>query len=117
MLARLYELKGDQTQLWSSRVSSGNLASFTRLDKCLKGATNNVLKEDLLKHLRCPAEEFSRITILEADSDPIYHEGLQLPNIIQEEFLDFRADSSVKDNFQLLTVEQFWLKRYKINHV
>nr|CAH7768859.1 unnamed protein product [Callosobruchus chinensis] len=109
-------------QLWSSRVSSGNLASFTRLDKCLKGATNNVLKEDLLKHLRCPAEEFSRYYAnIDPESPywkltriPFIMKVLQLPNIIQEEFLDFRADSSVKDNFQLLTVEQFWLKRYKI---
>nr|CAI5833424.1 unnamed protein product [Callosobruchus analis] len=32
-------------QLWSSRASSANTASFTLLDECLKGATNNVLKK------------------------------------------------------------------------
>nr|CAI5837500.1 unnamed protein product [Callosobruchus analis] len=40
---------------------------------------------------------------------------LQFPNTIQEEFLDFKADSTVKDDFQLLTLEQLWLKRYKSN--
>nr|CAI5837501.1 unnamed protein product [Callosobruchus analis] len=35
-------------KLWSSRVSSTNMASFTHLDECFMGATNNVLKEDIL---------------------------------------------------------------------
>nr|CAI5859498.1 unnamed protein product [Callosobruchus analis] len=33
----------------------------------------------------------------------------------EERVFDFKADSTVKDDFQLLTLEQFWLKRYKIN--
>nr|CAI5851849.1 unnamed protein product [Callosobruchus analis] len=41
--------------------------------------------------------------------------GLQIGNNIQEGFLDFKADSTVKDDFHLLTLEQFWLKIYKIN--
>nr|CAI5857719.1 unnamed protein product [Callosobruchus analis] len=36
-------------------------------------------------------------------------------NNIQEEFLDFKAKSTVKDDFQLLTFEQFWLKIYNVN--
>nr|CAI5848128.1 unnamed protein product [Callosobruchus analis] len=110
-------------QLFSSRVSSANVASFTRLDECLKGATNNVLKVDILQHLRCLAKEFSRY---QADIDPespswrltrnrFIMNVLQLSNNIQEEFLDFKADSTAKDDFQLLTFEQLWLKRYKIN--
>nr|CAI5833526.1 unnamed protein product [Callosobruchus analis] len=31
--------------------------------------------------------------------------------VFQEEFLDFKADSTVKDDFLLLTLEQYWLKR------
>nr|CAI5843074.1 unnamed protein product [Callosobruchus analis] len=36
-------------------------------------------------------------------------------NLTLQEFLNFKADSTVKDDFQLLTLEQFGLKIYKIN--
>nr|CAI5824003.1 unnamed protein product [Callosobruchus analis] len=67
-------------QLWSSRVSSANMARFRAW----------------MNHLRCRAEELSS-------------------NNVREEFLDFKADSTVKEDIQLLTLEQFCLKIYKIN--
>jgi hypothetical protein len=33
-----------------------------------------------------------------------------LPEDIQEEFLDLKFDSTAKDNFQQITLENFWLK-------
>lgn len=110
-------------QLWTSRVSSGNMASFTRLDEGLKNTRNNTLKDDNLQHLRSLEEEFSRYY---ADVDPespswkltqnpFVTDVLQLPDDIQEDFLEFKTDSTAKDDFQLLALEKFWLKRYKIN--
>nr|CAI5867124.1 unnamed protein product [Callosobruchus analis] len=89
-------------------------ASFTCLDECLKGATNNVLEEDTLQHLRCLAEEFSRYYVdidpelpsWKLSRNPFIMNVLQLPNNIQEELLDFNTDSRVKDDSQLLTLEQ-----------
>nr|CAI5837303.1 unnamed protein product [Callosobruchus analis] len=101
---------------WQNEYRS--MASFTRLDECLKGAANKV---DILQHLRCRAEGLSMHYDPESPSrrltrNPFTVNGLQLRNNIQEEFLDFKADSTVKDDFQLPTLEQFWPKIYnKIN--
>nr|CAI5855965.1 unnamed protein product [Callosobruchus analis] len=40
---------------------------------------------------------------------------LQLPEGVQEEFLEMKVDSSMKDNSHLLTLEQFWIKRLPVN--
>nr|CAI5834157.1 unnamed protein product [Callosobruchus analis] len=83
------------------------MPSFTRLDKCLKGATNNALKEDIFKHLWWLAEKFSRYyTDIGPESpswkltrNPFIMNVLHLPNNSQEEFFDFKADSTVKRRF------------------
>nr|CAI5824793.1 unnamed protein product [Callosobruchus analis] len=99
--------------LWSSRVSSPNIASLTRLNEYLTGTTNIVLKECMHQHIRCLADEFSRhYADLDPEApswkltrNPFIMNVLQLPNNNQEEFLDFKANSIVKDDFQLLTLE------------
>ena len=40
---------------------------------------------------------------------------LQLPEEVQEEFLEIKADSTMKDDFHLLTLEKFWIKRFLVN--
>nr|CAI5830964.1 unnamed protein product [Callosobruchus analis] len=87
---------------------------------CKHGVVYSVLKEDILQHPRCGVEELSRYYTPESPSwkltrNPFIMNGLQLRNNVREGFLDFKADSTVKDDFQLLTLEQFWLKIYKIN--
>nr|CAI5853226.1 unnamed protein product [Callosobruchus analis] len=39
---------------------------------------------------------------------------LQLPEEVREEFLEMKADSSMKD-VHLSTLEQFWIKRLPVN--
>ncbi|CAH1999737.1 unnamed protein product [Acanthoscelides obtectus] len=34
---------------------------------------------------------------------------------VQEEFLEIKADSSMKDDFHLLTLGKFWIKRLPVN--
>lgn len=34
---------------------------------------------------------------------------LQLPEEVQEEFLEMKANSTMRDDFHLLTLEQFWI--------
>ena len=40
---------------------------------------------------------------------------LQLPEEFQEEFLEMKADSTMKDDFHLLTLEKFWINRFLVN--
>nr|CAI5834407.1 unnamed protein product [Callosobruchus analis] len=42
--------------------------------------------------------------------NPFIVDELQLPEEVQKEFLEIKADSSMKDDFRLLTLEQFWSK-------
>nr|CAI5856646.1 unnamed protein product [Callosobruchus analis] len=37
------------------------------------------------------------------------------PFVVDEEFLEMKAESSMKDDFHLLTSEQFWMKRLPVN--
>ncbi|CAH2018880.1 unnamed protein product [Acanthoscelides obtectus] len=39
----------------------------------------------------------------------------QLPEEVHEEFLEMKADSSMKDDLHLLTLEKFWIKRLPVN--
>ncbi|XP_045448197.1 protein ZBED8-like [Melitaea cinxia] len=47
--------------------------------------------------------------------NPFVVDVLQLPKEVQEKFLEMKADSSMKDDFHLLTLEQFWIKRLPVN--
>nr|XP_046478643.1 SCAN domain-containing protein 3-like [Neodiprion pinetum] len=47
--------------------------------------------------------------------NPFVVDVLQLPEEVQEEFLEMKADSTMKDDFHLLTLEKFWIKRFLIN--
>ncbi|CAG9837657.1 unnamed protein product [Diabrotica balteata] len=111
-------------QLWNQKISSENVMSFSRLFEAIK---NNILdanlKADIKTHLQALKDEFRRYygdinsesPIWRRTRNPFVLDVFQLPKEIQEEFLDMMADSSMKDDFHLLTLEKFWIKRFPVN--
>ncbi|CAH1974336.1 unnamed protein product [Acanthoscelides obtectus] len=47
--------------------------------------------------------------------NPFAVDVTQLPEEVEGEFLEMKADSSMKDDFHLLTLEKFWIKRLPVN--
>ena len=47
--------------------------------------------------------------------NPFVVDVLQLPEEVQGEFLEMKADSTMKDDFHLLTLEKFWIQRFFVN--
>ena len=81
------------------------------------------LKADIETHLQTLEIEFHRYYQDINSESPIWHmtrnpfvvDVLQLPEEVQEEFLEMKADSTMKDDFHLLTLEKFWIKRFLVN--
>ncbi|CAG5037744.1 unnamed protein product [Parnassius apollo] len=111
-------------QLWNKKLSSENVISFSRLFEAIKNNKLDAnLEADIKTHLQALEDEFRRY-YRDIDSEsPIWHmtrnpfvvDVLQLPEEIQDEFLEMKADSSMKDDFHLLTLEKFWIKRLPVN--
>ncbi|CAG5051823.1 unnamed protein product [Parnassius apollo] len=106
-------------QLWNKKLSSENVISFSRLFEAIKNNKLDAnLKADIKTHLQALEDEFRRY-YRDIDSEsPIWHmtrnpyvvDMLQLPEEVQEEFLEMKADSSMKDDFHLLTWRNFGSK-------
>lgn len=47
------------------------------------------------------------------DQKPII-EVSDLPEDVQDEFLEMKADLTIKDDFHLLTLEKFWIKQFLV---
>ncbi|CAH1102000.1 unnamed protein product [Psylliodes chrysocephalus] len=81
------------------------------------------VKTDIAAHLKALKHEFQRYysdinpetPIWLMTRNPFVVDVLQLPEDIQEEFLEMKADSTMKDDFHLLTLEKFWIKRFLLN--
>ncbi|CAG4980470.1 unnamed protein product [Parnassius apollo] len=111
-------------QLWNKKLSSENVISFSRLFEVIKNNKLDAnLKADIKIHLQALEDEFRR-HYRDIDSEsPIWHmtrnpfvvDVLQLPEEVQKEFLEMKTDSSMKDEFHLLTLEKFWIKRLPVN--
>lgn len=105
-------------------MSSENLICFSRLFEAIK---NKRLAEDLRPeietHLQILEDEFHRYYRDINSESPIWQmtrnrfvaDVLKLPEEVQEEFLEMKADSTMKDDFHLLTLEKFWVKRFLVN--
>ena len=79
------------------------------------------MKAEIETHLQSSENEFHRYyqdinsesPIWQMTRNPFVFDVLQLPEEVQEEFLEMKADSTMKDDFHLLTLEKFWIKRCK----
>ncbi|CAH1113275.1 unnamed protein product [Psylliodes chrysocephalus] len=111
-------------QLWSQKVISGNLICFPRLQGTIKNQRlGEDVKTDIAAYLKALKHEFQRYYSDINSESPIWHmtrnpfvvDVLQLPEDIQEEFLEMKADSIMKDDFHLFTLVKFWIKRFLLN--
>ncbi|XP_068991500.1 zinc finger BED domain-containing protein 5-like [Neodiprion pinetum] len=111
-------------QLWDQKVSAENLLCFSRLYEAIKNKKlDEDLKIEIITHLQTLVSEFQHYYRDINSESPIWHmtrnpfvvDVLQLPEEVQEEFLEMKADSTMKDDFHLLTLEKFWIKRFLIN--
>ena len=105
--------------LWKRRISDGNTGSFPHLDEALEEKPlNGDVKELIQTHLKTLRDEFCRYfpnieeEILEWKliRNPFLTDVEDVPDFIQEEFLDMKINSSAKDDFNSLTLEYFWVK-------
>ena len=105
--------------LWKRRISDGNTGSFPHLDEALKEKPlNDDVKELIQTHLKTLRDEFCRYSpnieeeILERKliRNPFLTDVEDVPEFIQEEFLDMKSNSSAKDDFNSLTLENFWVR-------
>ncbi|CAH2001829.1 unnamed protein product [Acanthoscelides obtectus] len=92
-------------QLWNQKVSSENVISFSHLFEAIK---NNILdanlKADIKTHLQALEDEYRRYyrdinsesPICYMTRNPFVVDMSQLPEEVQEEFLEMKADSSMK---------------------
>lgn len=111
-------------QLWKNKVSAENIFPFSRLSEAINDQKlDNDLKFGIETHLQTLENEFHRYyrdvnsesPIWRMTRNPFVVDVTDLPEDIQEEFLEMKADSTMKDDFHLLTLEKFWVKRFLVN--
>ncbi|CAG9563538.1 unnamed protein product [Danaus chrysippus] len=84
---------------------------------------DNDLKFEIETHLQALENEFHRYyrdvnsesPIWRMTRNPFVVEVSDLPEDVQEEFLEMKADSTMMDDFHLLTLEKFWVIRFLVN--
>ena len=96
-----------------------NTASFPHLDEALKGKElNENVNESIRIHLDILRNEFLRyfpdIQELRPEwkliRNPFLTDVSNVPEVLQEEFLDMKYNSSAMDDFNNLSLEKFWVK-------
>ena len=104
--------------LWRQRAENNNFASFHRLTEITGNDFNQNLKEDIISHLRNLHDEFKRYfpeintgsILMKVARNPFVHKVEDVPEAIQEEFIELTNDSFAKDEFYSCKQEEFWVK-------
>lgn len=106
-------------ELWKQRAESGNLFSFSALTECtdVMGAVPDVVSQDISEHLEGLTTQFKRYfpginnDTIESKliRDPFQREVSDVPDSMQEEFLELKNDSVSKDLFNTKNLEEFWV--------
>jgi len=104
--------------LWRQRAKNNNFASFHRLTEITGGEFKQNLKEDIISHLRNLQDEFERYfpdmntesILMKVTRNPFLHKVEDVPETIQEEFIELTNDSFAKDEFHSCKLEEFWVK-------
>lgn len=108
-------------KLWRSRVSKRNLSSFPCLNELLQNREESVpdwLSERVTIHLAALSDELDKYfpksnndkeALKNLARDPFKRCVEEIPEELQEEFLEFYNDSTMKDEFRTKTVEEFWV--------
>ena len=108
--------------LWQRRVAKGNAASFPNLDIALAESRIELegeLKTEVEAHLRLLKQEFERYFPDLVDTElaewkmtrnPFRLNEDILPDDLQEEFVEMKCNSVAKDDFEAMSLTDFWTK-------
>ena len=104
--------------LWRQGAENNNFASFHPLTEITGDDFNQNLKEDIISHLRNLPDEFERYfpemntgnILMKVARNPFVHKVEDVPEAIQEEFMELTNDTFAKDEFHSCKLEEFWVK-------
>ena len=105
--------------LWNRKLDSGNFSAFHKLSEILgEELMSTELKEDITDHLSGLQGEFERYfpgintegIEMVLTRDPYKCKVDDLPEDLQEEFLELTNNSSVKIEYNSLSHHNFWVK-------
>ena len=105
-------------KLWTQRANNDNFASFYRLTEITGDDFEQNLKEDIISHLQNLQNEFERYfpkintsgILMKEARNPFVCKVEDVPEAIQEEFIELTNDSFAKDEFHICNLEEFWVK-------
>ena len=110
-------------KLWSRKIIDGNTCSFHRLTDVLCNEPFPAeLQRDIIEHLDCLGKEFTKYfpgintedALIAMARNPFKCVVETIPEDIQEEFLQLVHDSFAKDDFQILSLSDFWAKMHLV---
>ncbi|XP_045121984.1 protein ZBED8-like [Portunus trituberculatus] len=105
-------------QLWGKQMKKGSTTFFQRLNDILGGKDiKDPLKEEIITHLDHLGDEFKRYLpgintediSMRLARNPFICQVDDVPEDIQNEFLELKYDSSAKDEFRAQDHEEFWV--------
>ena len=112
--------------LWQRRVQKGNAASFPNFDAALEEKSINLegqLKSEIESHLQQLKQEFecyfpdlndTELPIWKMTRNPFRINKDILPDNLQEEFLEMKCNCTAKDDFEVMSLNEFWAKYLNI---
>ena len=108
--------------LWHRRVQRGNAASFLTLDIALensKAKLEGELKVEVESHLQILKEEydcyFPDLGNVELTEWKMTRNPFRIKeDILSEEFLEMKCNSTAKDDFEAMSLNNFWAKHLHI---
>jgi hypothetical protein len=108
-----------KVSLWRRKINTGNTFMFDKLSEILdEDSSNEDLKHEINEHLTTLENEFNRyFPEINTDSiemsiirNPFACQVDDVPQEIQENFLELTNDSFMKGEFQRLELSDFWVK-------
>lgn len=102
---------------WNRKVSSGNFAMFEKFSEVAEGKEEEIescLQNEIISHLQNLCQEFSRyfpdleVIDLSLVRNPFNVEPDIIPDSDQDEFLEMKFDSGMKEFFKEHSIQEFW---------
>ena len=115
--------------MWHRRVQRGNAASFPTLDIALensKAKLEGELKVEVESHLQILKEEYEcyfpdlgnvELSEWKMTRNPFPIKEDILSEELQEEFLEMMCNSTAKDDFEAMSLNNFWAKYFHIQYI
>ncbi|XP_067932789.1 protein FAM200C-like [Watersipora subatra] len=115
----------DKLKLWVERLATGNVrVSFPVLHSLVdKKAPSASLLTDIKHHLNSLIAEFERYfpkldprteQLMSLTLDPLRRNVHEIPEQLQEEFLELTNNSALKADFKELAIEHFWVQAQRL---